>query len=710
MALSVQNYPGAGFYRIRPAADPELALGIPGASTSDGTTVAMLAASDSDQTTVWRVVPTGVSSTWQLQNAGTGKYMDDRSHHGTTGYEVACQWSPHSVQSSTDWQAWISGGISSTVIWSPVDFASIPSTLIRASLATPVRGLDAFGSSSSILNEPKVQALSTDTTEDNIEQLWFMTPCDVFDPSIRGVDDFDVIVDERMSVSGGVVLGDPLARLSLSNRQPSGATLFSCIYVDGAEGCRARARARFIDPRTGDVSDWVKVWGDSTPTDPALADPDWGAAWEWRDVDDPVGYLAGAEMMSDPLDWSDAPSNLYSICELEVAVRRCGTSAGYVGPITTKSFRIARRPSLLFQGDGLMVSGEGIRLQAFYDTFYPGSYLRASISYDGEKIVDKFISPLSDPLTPPTTSVSTWIFIPWESALDVPVAWFTSTLPPEPIIIEIDLMTPYGVQSTSASHDSVRIGDGSIPAFSQGETIVDEQALHVGLRTSASYGLVVLPDGAGSQRVHRMWSRSILVDDDGKHAAVALSTPSDPAGLVLGPRKLVLLYLAIAQVGTDLQPWTITSSGAEEIDVSQPAGIASLSYLSAGVWHVLPIEGDLSIQHSISLPVSSAQSLGSSTYDVAVLAGETPTISLTGRIYMDDLHRVDLSTDAIEIDRGLIGVRGVLGGRKVLVRLPDGSALWAVVSSVDLPRVASRYADITLELLPVDGPVDAMED
>lgn len=675
-------------YRIRPAADPTLALGIPGASQADGATVSTLAASDTDTTTCWkieRLQGSTLQGLWQAQSVGTGKWMDDRSHFGVTDFRVACQWGKHNVQSGTDWQAWSLGGESTSVLWEPNAFTSIPGVLIQVGSQVPMWGLDAFGDSPSVRNAPAMGDIDYDLTESNIGQLWLMTPCDVYDPSIRGVEQFDVIVNESVSLDGHRFEA-PIERLSLSL---SSSRLFDCIYIPNAPGCRARARVRFIDPRTGERTGWIKTFGDSTPTSPALADPDWGAAWFWRAADQQVGYLAGAGELSSPVTWADAPSDAFTICELEVSCRRCGAAAGVVGPITTQTYRIARRPALTLGDDCAMVSGEGIRLSAATSLWQPGSFLRASVSYDDEEIVDGWVTPVPDPLETHTTTDPISFDIDWESCRDVPVDLFNSLSLPATLRVAMELATPYGLVSASRQLSTISIGTSTPRTFATpSPSIIADDG--VALRVDpggATYGFIVLPDGHGSTRVIRLW-KGILSE----LGAAVLSTADDLADVTDRARRLVALAVS--------QGWFITRSGATEIRAAQSMPLASLSWID-GLWHVLPLEGDISVSHSISVPIVSAQRPGADVYVAAALAGQAPTMKLSGRLYADELARLAEEVDIVDIERGWRGLRETLSGRRVLVRLPYGDALWAVVASVDIPRSTGRCVDITLELIEV---------
>lgn len=683
-------------YRIRPAADPTLALGIPGASQADGATVSTLAASDTDTTTCWKIERLQWYPLWQAQCVGTGKWMDDRSHFGVTDFRVACQWGKHNVQSGSDWQAWSIGGESTSVLWEPNSFTSIPGVLIEVGSAVPMWGLDAFGDSPSVRNAPAMGDLTNDLTEANIGQLWFMTPCDVYDPSIRGVEQFDVIVNEGIYLPSGHRFEAPLERLSLSM---SSSRLFDCIYLPDAPGCRARARVRFIDPRTGERTDWLKTFGDSTPTSPALADPDWGAAWYWRAADQQVGYLAGAGRLSSPVTWSDAPSDAFTICELEVSCRRCGAAAGVVGPITTQTYRIARRPALTLGDNCAMVSGEGIRLSAATSLWQPGCFLRASVRYDDEEIVDGWVTPVPDPLETHTTTDPVTFDIDWEACRDVPVDLFNSLSLPATLRVAMELVTPYGIVSAARQLSTIAIGTTTPSSFvSPSPSIIADDGVALRAATGgANYGFIVLPDGHGSTRVVRMWSEGIV---PGNGPAV-LSTADDLADVTARARRLVALAIDYQNdILTSVDPWYIMASGAAEIRAAQSMPLASLSW-GSGAWHVLPLEGDISVSHSISVPIVSAQRPGADVYVASALAGQTPTMKLSGRLYADELARLADEVDIVEIERGWRGLRETLSGRRVLVRLPYGDALWAVVASVDIPRSTGRCVDITLELIEV---------
>lgn len=681
------TYPTDGkTYRIRPAADPTLALGIPGASQADGATVSTLAASDTDTTTCWKIARLqNMQPLWQAQSVGTGKWMDDRSHFGVTDFRVACQWGKHNVTSALDWQAWSLSDASTSVLWEPNSFTSIPGVLIQVGSQVPMWGLDAFGDSPSVRNAPAMGPITYDLTEGNIGQLWFMTPCDVYDPSIRGVEQFDVIVNESVSLDGHRFEA-PIERLSLSM---SSSRLFDCIYLPDAPGCRARARVRFIDPRTGERTGWLKTFGDSTPTSPALADPDWGAAWFWRAADQQIGYLAGAGELSSPVTWADAPSDAFTICELEVSCRRCGAAAGVVGPITTQTYRVARRPALTLGPDCAMVSGEGIRLSAATSLWQPGSFLRASVRYGDEEIVDGWVTPVPDPLETHTTTDPVTFDIDWEDCRDVPVDLFNSLSLPATLRVVMELVTPYGIVSASRQLSTISIGTTTPGSFvSPSPSIIADDG--VALRVDpggGTYGFIVLPDGHGSTRVIRLW-KGILSE----LGAAVLSTADDLADVTDRTRRLVVLDVSLG--------WWITHSGAAEIKAAQSLPLASLSWID-GLWHVLPIEGDISVSHSIAVPVASAQRPGSDVYVAAALAGQAPTMKLSGRLYADELARLADEVDIVEIERGWRGLRETLSGRRVLVRLPYGDALWAVVASVDIPRSTGRCVDITLELIEV---------
>lgn len=682
-------------YRIRPAADPTLALGIPGASQADGATVSTLAASDTDTTTCWKIERLQWYPLWQAQCVGTGRWLDDRSHFGVTDFRVACQWGKHNVQSGMDWQTWSIGDESSSVLWEPNSFTSIPGVLIQVGSMVPMWGLDAFGDSSSVRNAPAMGSLDPDLTEANIGQLWFMTPCDVYDPSIRGVEQFDVIVTESLFLPDGHRFDAPLERLSLSK---SSNTLFDCIYLPNVPGCRARARVRFIDPRTGERTDWLKTFGDSTPTSPALADPDWGAAWFWRAADQQIGYLPGAGEFSSPVTWADAPNESFSICELEVSCRRCGAAAGVVGPVTTQTYRIARRPALTLGPDCMMVSGEGIRLSAATSLWQPGSFLRASVRYDDEDIVDGWVTPVPDPLETHTTTDPVTFDIDWEFCRDVPVDFFNSLTPAATLVVVMKLVTPYGIVGASRQLSTISIGK-TTPSFivPQSPIITGDDGVALRVATGgASYAFIVLPDGHGSTRVIKMWGYGRPC------GGVVLSTADDLADVTARARRLVALTIVYQDdIQTSVDPWRIYTSGAAETHAAQSMPLASLSWREGATWHVLPLEGDISVSHSIAVPVVSAQRPGADVYVASALAGQTPAMKLSGRLYADELARLAEEVDSVEIERGWRGLRETLSGRRVLVRLPYGDAIWAVVASVDIPRSIGRCVDITLELIEV---------
>lgn len=745
MAYSVNTYPGDGLYRIRPAADPELCYGIVGQTQANGESVSLVAVSDTDASQTWWLRRSTASGRhdYMLQTQDSQKWMDDTSHHGVSSTDVVVQWAEHVGATATDWQVWMTGGIS-TVVEMDRGIGVFPAMLLRASTTTPARAADSFAGGSGLANLLVTRAMSSDLTDANLRQLFFFTPCDFFDREMDALEHFDVHTSISLT-SDTTYEFDPAIPQYSTTKLAEG---IRSLRVD-VDGCRCRVRFRFRSSVTGQVTDWIRFLGDSTPTDPAFADPDWGAAWPAL-ADLRTQWGATAWIDDSVLLWSEAPSTDYDIIEMQVSARRYVPAGGdgnadpypHAGPVVTQSYFIGKPMTIRSRYEwAASVAGMLVDLNTRVGTtdaptIYPGSFATISMrDADGRVLLDDYVVEIS--------SSQQDVRIPWEAFRDVDPRWLDPT---QNIEYEADIIltTPYG------SHTwSVRPGDGHaihagaigtgrpVPALDDTSSAVGADA-DVSITARPLHDLVTVDMSSTSARYRVL---SVMADESGRSHVVASHplndvgpganpdpdryeyaweqatewaaplTPRDLAGISPDVHHVVVLWevpktypLVLGSDPRDeLWPWWIQSCGGVSLDAEQESHLASLTYRGRDEsLHVVPIEGDLSTTRTITKNLITAQRIGRDFYEAAALAGDTPDLSFTGRLFADQMSQMgDATDDGVVYASDMAAIMAAAQGQTVLIRTAHGTSAWVKISAVDAPRQAARYGDITLALVEV---------
>lgn len=761
MAYSVNSYPIEGLYRIRPSADSELCYGVVGQSSAEGERIALVAVSDTDLSQFWFVRRATAPGDYfyQIGNAATRKGFFDASRHGTEATDAIIQsyidWSPTSGASPT---SLITSGISTLVHFASGD-GDFPGTQVQASTQLPALVIDTMGDDVDLADALVVRDLVASLDQTHLAQQLFFTPCDFFASDMEAVEPFDVHIDFTSDAEFDWVYDAPIAAYAACS-----SSGLATIKLD-VENCRCRARARFRSSTTGAVSDWIKFFGDSTPSDPAYADPDWGAAWPaYADIS-PALWPAGTMWSDYAIKWSEAPGSGYDVIELQVSAREYvpANSGGntdpwsVAGPITTQTYLIGCETTCSLSTD-FIPSATGVLVGLTTTNspnsshLYPGSYAKLWIYDDqGHEVLDGFTIDLEDSIS---FIGEQHVIIPWEAFSDLSASWMdTGSWAQMHARLEWTTSFFHGMRESNLVMHPGLIGEMSIPAAfasaittspaSVDATVTDdERPLHdlVTLAVDADTSTEayapssilrmnvysVLADESGRTRVVRchplnggdlhsgsMSDRDPLLYNfgwsDATEWAVPL-TPEDLSGISADAHKIVAIWTYQAQPPLsspdprdEIFPWLYESSGAEEIDASQAARLMTLSYRDdEGDLRIIPFEGDISTTRTIAKDVSTAHRLGARHMEAGIMAGELPEIGFSGRLYARQMSLLGSSVDSgVIYETNLPAVMRAAEGQTLLMRTAHGTSTWVKITSVDLPRSAARYGDVTLSLVEV---------
>lgn len=665
-----------GWYRIRPAADPTLALGIVGYSTANGDPIAMTAVNDSDVTQQREILPdseTDLSVVVLYESPrtrpdGVQLIIDDLSHGSSTDGGRLAQWrrdeywagvrnqnQKYSVAATSDANAWSlpSGG----------DYIArrIQSTYASAHV------FDAFGTGSSIANAICMMTSSSDTSSANARQYWLFTPTNLYDDTMQAPGDMRLLVtysdgtSEILDEFGDIQDGDITV-----------APIFRC---DGA-AFTASVRVRYLDAEGASWGDWeIAEVPASANSEALLANgapiPYWGEAWVpncWA-----VSYgQSGAKTLSSGVDISGGPfygRDDAMACEISLSLRQFAyddENRPTNGPAATVNTIVIRRPG--FSCDAAFSGPSGLAFAYSVTNWVPG-------------MVIELTSPgIATSVSADLTSASGTFVIPWTDLENLDPAWLQGGAS---VPFDYTLTSPYARHTGTVS---VVISPEAV--FSPGSLSISEHGLYATLSPSGAGDdaeLFIVDDTETGRRIHRIM----------RAGEKFVATPGwiDPSGLVTDSTSAQVFGFSAMSGSYSTYIGTLSK---------QARGCTTLAYSDGETVRIVPIAGNEGGSLSISHATTSVRAYGARLMTAGAAPGYATSLSISGSLYRGQYGARDVSSydSEVSVVTGIRDVLSIPANTVMTYRAPNGAVRLVLIDKLDAPMSPTEIS-ISADLIEV---------